>query len=143
MAQEIGHRAIFYSSSKWLTNSAFANQKELKSNEDERLRVALQKTFGIPKLVRLQDRVAKLQKSCEKELEGKAPTAPDLWIVDRTGRHRFIEVKLPGDSLAPHQLAGLAAVASVLGRARNVSVEVVYLNNEHLWFNKFSRALRA
>jgi hypothetical protein len=36
---------------------------------------------------------------------GIKPVPPDLWLIDRQGNHRFIEVKLPGDRL---QLSVLA-----------------------------------
>jgi hypothetical protein len=83
-----------------------------------------------------------LAKACRKDLDGKAPTAPDLWIIDKRGRHRFIEVKLPGDSIAPHQLAGMAAIASVLSGSRKVSVELVELHDEERLFKGFWRAAR-
>ena len=59
-------------------------------------------------------------------LGNKNAVAPDLWLF--TGRrHRFIEVKLPGDHLGDSQLAGLALIATCLKAALPVSVEVVTL----------------
>lgn len=83
-----------------------------------------------------------LGKTCRKELEGKAPTAPDLWIIDKRGRHRFIEVKLPGDSVAEHQLAGMAAIVAVLSGPQKVSVELVELHDDERMFKDLWRAAR-
>jgi hypothetical protein len=67
-----------------------------------------------------------------------------LWLVDRRGGHRFIEVKLPSDGVAPHQLAGMAAIACLLNAPRHrVTVEVIHLNDEARTFKTFCRALGA
>ena len=108
---------------KWLTNRRFAAAKEVKDPDHERLRMALHGHFGEHRLRKLQEAVAVLARKCRKQLAGKAPTAPDLWLVDKRGKHRFIEVKLPGDSVAPHQFAGMAAIASILGPGHRVSVD--------------------
>jgi hypothetical protein len=107
------------------------------------LRAALHRHFGSRHLGNLQRVVEAVYRSCKKQLKGKAPTAPDLWLVDRRGGHRFIEVKLPGDSAAPHQLAGMAAIACVLSPANRVSVEVIHLNDDDRLFKEFCRAVRA
>jgi len=58
---------------------------------------------------------------------GKAPAPPDLWLIDKETL-RFIEVKLPGDRIKPHQLAGLALIGSCLQATRRVSTEIVEVN---------------
>jgi len=63
------------------------------------------------------------------------PVPPDLWLIvrGRRGRlkHRFIEVKLPGDKLAPRQVAGLAVIATCLPRdGKRVSTSVISLHSE-------------
>jgi hypothetical protein len=142
VASRIPHAEAHYGSVKWLTNSRFAASQKLASRDHERLREALHKHFGEPCLQRLQRVATTLAKKCRKELAGKKPTAPDLWLVDKRGRHRFIEVKLPGDSAAPHQIAGMAAIASVLSRPGRVSVEIIQLTNDQQSFKAFCRAIR-
>jgi hypothetical protein len=137
-------REAYYGSFKWLTNKRFAGSGKFPKGpahqDQERFRGALQRHFGLKRLERLQRAVQALCRTCRKQLAGKAPTAPDLWLVDRRGRHRFIEVKLPGDSVAPHQLAGMAAIACVLKRPHRVSVEVIYLHDDDRMFKNFCRA---
>jgi hypothetical protein len=137
------HREAYDGSVKWLTNKRFASNKALADPDHERFRAALHKYFGASRIKKLQETVAVLTRSCSKELGGKKPTAPDLWLVDKGGKHRFIEVKLPGDAVAPHQLAGMAAIASVLGPADRVSVEVIQLHDDERMFRAFCRAIHA
>jgi hypothetical protein len=65
------------------------------------------------------------------------------WLVDRRGHHRFIDVKLPGDFVAPHQFAGMAAIACVLHGPQKVTVEVVNLDDYDRMFKTFCRAMTA
>jgi hypothetical protein len=141
VASKTPHRAVFYASFKWLTNPRFAGSAVLLDPEQERFRAALHKHFT-GRIEKLQSVANALAKTCRKDLEGIAPTAPDLWIIDKRGRHRFIEVKLPGDSVAPHQLAGMAAIVSVLSGPQKVSVEVIQLHDEERMFKDFWRAAR-
>jgi hypothetical protein len=143
VASKTKARELYYSSSKWLTNPAFVGDRELRDRNHEQIRGALHEHFGSDQLRTLQRAVARLSFKCRKQLAGKAPTAPDLWLVDRRGRHRFVEVKLPGDSVAPHQIAGMAAIALVFGRRSKVSVEVIHLHDDFQAFRRFCRALRA
>jgi DNA invertase Pin-like site-specific DNA recombinase len=122
---------------KPVTNPRFVGVKPFPGSAAEHLRDALQRHFGERRLRRLQQAVRRLHRSRHKVLKGKLPTAPDLWLVERRGRHRFIEVKLPGDSMAPHQLAGMAAIAWIL----NASVEVIELRNEQGLFKEFCQAM--
>lgn len=136
-------REAYYGSFKWLTNRRFALDREFEDPDQERLRTALHRHFTRRRVEKLQRVVEALSNSCRKQLAGKVPTAPDLWLVDRRGGHRFIEVKLPGDSAAPHQLAGMAAIASVLGGSRAVSVEIIHLEDDNRLFKEFCQAVQA
>jgi hypothetical protein len=134
------HREAHYSSVKWLTNPRFGRTRSLVNPDHERLRLALHQHFGRARIVKLQQVAGELADRFRKELRNKPPTAPDLWLICSAGRHRFIEVKLPGDFVAPHQLAGMAAIASVLGSRSKVSVEVMELHDEERMFRAFCRA---
>lgn len=136
-----GFQDAHYGSFKWLTNRRFADTKELSSPAEERLRKALHKHFTAEGITELQDAVSEVSFRFKRLLKGKTPTAPDLWLIGAGSRHRFIEVKLPGDKPAPHQLAGMAAISVVLGRRRRVSVEVLYLNNDEVVFDEFATFL--
>ena len=85
--------------------------------------------------------MAGLARRFRKDLRRKPPTAPDLWLISKAGKHRFIEVKLPGDFIAPHQLAGMAAIARVLGPRMAVSVELLQLYDEKRMFRMFCRGV--
>jgi hypothetical protein len=143
VASKIPHREAYYSSAKWLTNRRFAGDRKLTDKEHERLRQALHRHFTKARIQKLQQTVEALRESSQNELDGKSPAAPDLWLIDRRGHHRFIEVKLPGDSVARHQFAGMAAIASVLNRPQKVTVEVIELNHNNRMFKIFCRAISA
>ena len=59
------------------------------------------------------------------------PAAPDLWLIDLSGNHRFIEVKLPHDQVSDSQLAGLAVIAASLFSKAGLSVEVIELHPDN------------
>jgi len=70
----------------------------------------------------------------EKYKEGgqhKKPVAPDLWIIDKNGNFIFIESKLPGDSIQPHQIAGMALIKKHLEACAQVSVSIITLHAEN------------
>ncbi len=56
----------------------------------------------------------------------RKPVGPDLWLVT-PHEHRFIEVKLPDDTVAEHQLLGLALIVTHLRAQRPISVEIAQL----------------
>ncbi len=62
----------------------------------------------------------------------KKPVAPDLWLIDKDGCFRFIESKLPGDTIAAHQIAGLALIGKYLGDAFPVSISIIHLYPEDI-----------
>lgn len=113
----------WYGSFKWLTSRKWSGPGPLADDYQESFRAALQRHFC--DLDAFQRKV----RAAAGKTAGALPVGPDLWLVTRR-RHRFIEVKLPGDSLAPHQLQGLHLIERHLRAAdgRSVSVEVVTLS---------------
>jgi hypothetical protein len=130
VATKITHIEGFYGSFKWLTNARFSDDRPFPDGPTkgfkERLRKALMKHFTKGQLKALRERARKFKKET-----GVRPVAPDLWLVDRRGNHRFIEVKLEGDLVRRPQLAGLALIASCLHPKTRLSVEIVELHPDH------------
>ena len=110
----------WYGSFKWLTSPKWTGDQKLADQYQTGFREALHHHFrdlaGFQKTVAL----------ATTRLGGDRPVGPDLWLISRN-QHRFIEVKLPGDRLARHQLVGLALIGMFLRGDRPVSVEVVNL----------------
>lgn len=98
------HRAGWYSSFKWLSAAAWG-ASAASSSLDYRaeFRKALDKY--IVNLKQVQSKEAILRS----RLGGKRAVAPDLWLFTGS-KHRFIEVKLPGDDLKA------AAASAEIGR---------------------------
>lgn len=130
VAARIPHRAGYYGSFKWLSNPRFANNQPFPNSPtkafQEELRTALLKHFGKNQLDRLRTRSQALEAR-----SGMRPMAPDLWLVDRHGNHHFIEVKLPGDRIAPAQRAGMMLINSCLRPKGRLSIELAVLSPEH------------
>ena len=138
----------FYGSFKWLTNARFSGLEEFPKGPakpfQQALRDALHKHFAQPAVLEVQRAALGLHRQQFAALGGKKPTAPDLWLIDQQEQHRFIEAKLPGDSLSPHQVAGLALLAACFGARHSVSVEVVELRPRYEeLFETFRRSIAA
>jgi hypothetical protein len=138
----------FYGSFKWLTNARFGSPKEFPKGParpfQHALRDALHKHFTPAGVLEVQRAALGLHRRHLAALDGKKPTAPDLWLIDDQKHHRFIEAKLPGDSLAAHQVAGLALLAACFGARHSVSVEVVELRPRYEeLFETFRRSIAA
>ena len=129
VAAQIDHRHGYYASFKWLTNSRFCDDRPFPKGPTkefkEKFRAALLKHFGERQLKRLAKRARDVENAT-----GVQPVAPDLWLIDRHGNHRFIEVKLPGDRIHPEQLKGMALIASCLRANTRLTVEIVELRPE-------------
>ena len=136
VASRMSHQEGYYSPFKWLTSSAWAGAAELEANDAAEFKRALAKHF--PRLTELQARALAFSKAHG----GRKPTAPDLWLVVN-GEHRFIEVKLAKDDVAPHQFAGLALLATCLPSHMPVSVMLVKLDNCASQFDVFTKQLKA
>lgn len=126
VATQIQHQTGYYGSFKWLTNARFSDDRPFPNGPTKRfqedLRRALLEHFGRRQLEMLRKRANAVHKAT-----GLRPVAPDLWLIDREGNHRFIEVKLPGDRIRPQQLTGLDLIKSCLHAKTQVSVEIVEL----------------
>jgi hypothetical protein len=138
----------FYGSFKWLTNARFGGTADFPKGParpfQQALREALHKHFTAAGVVEVQRAAERVHRGEVATLQGKKPTAPDLWLIDEHEHHRFIEAKLPGDSLSPHQVAGLAILAACLGHRHSVSVEVVELRPRYEeLFDRFGRSATA
>jgi hypothetical protein len=90
------------------------------SSFGDEYRAALSRAF--PEAPSLSSRA----KALRRHLGGKVPVPRDLWVV-HGGHHKFIEVKLPGDTVRPSQIAGLAAIATWLAPTESCSVWVYEL----------------
>lgn len=144
VAANTRHKHGYYGSFKWLTNPRFSDGREFRGGGTSTefqvaFRDALLKYFG-------KDQLAKLRKKAiafEKET-GITPVPPDLWLVDGRGNHRFIEVKLPGDSIKARQLAGMAVIAICLRPKSKISVEIIDLDPGYeRAFDRFCRILKS
>jgi hypothetical protein len=122
-----------YGSFKWLTSSVWASQAQLPEGPKTDFRKALQDHFA-QDLPAVRAMAMKLSRRLPRSKSGRQrkPVAPDLWVVTKSGSHRFIEVKLSdrGDTVEQSQLAGLAVIATCLGSAHVVSVELFKLHRE-------------
>jgi hypothetical protein len=116
---ELKPQSAWYGSFKWLTSWPTTSA----SSFGTEYRTALKAAF--PEVSGLSPRALSL---CQ-HLGGKKPVPPDLWLV-LNGQHHFIEVKLPGDTVRPTQLAGLAAIATWLAPRGDVIVSVYDLYAE-------------
>jgi hypothetical protein len=146
--REFVHDAGWYGSFKWLTAPAWcASGASFSRWYQSEFKLALDE--HVVNLEEVQSKALTLRRM----LQGEKPVPPDLWLVTAS-QHRFIEVKLPGDTLKDRQLAGLAIIATCLNASRPISVEVVSLSPdygmgpclsewEQTLFNKFCDALRA
>ena len=136
VAAHMRHEESYYCSFKWLTASAWADSSDLAARESAEFKRALATHF--PRLGELQARAMQFART----LGGRKPVAPDLWLVVN-GEHRFIEVKLAKDEVAPHQFAGLALLAKCLPSEQPVSVTVVNLDSGADQFNEYANRLTA
>jgi hypothetical protein len=130
------HRAGWYGSFKWLSNASWCHAP-----------LRLGRGYRGEFLNALHDHVHDLNETQSKQallrpmLGDRRAVPPDLWLY--TGqKHRFIEVKLPGDRVRDAQLAGLALIATCLKTKRPLSVEIVDLVEDNRDAGKLSEAER-
>ena len=140
VAAHVRHQEGWYGSFKWLTAEKWSGRQKLQDRYQNRFRDALMGYF--PGLRAFQHLVTASVSVCN--LGKRRPVAPDLWLTT-IDRHRFIEVKLPGDRLGPHQLVGLALIAMFLSSDRSVSVEIVnlYQDKKSPWSDRLIHDFRA
>jgi hypothetical protein len=121
VAARLEHQHGWYGSFKWLTSRRYLDGRGLDGYAAE-FSSALREHFD--DLERLQDRAQRFRSRF-----ALAPMPPDLWLI-ANGEHRFIEVKLPGDSVSDRQLAGMALIKRYLRGNKPTSVSVVQLHPE-------------
>lgn len=131
IASQITMREGWYNSFKWLTTPKWISGYRLEPEFERSFCNALIKHFGVEMLTNLQNHANTFFENHKSELldEGKAkkPVAPDLLIINKNDEFKFIESKLPGDTIKPHQIAGLALIRKYLNSSRSIDVSVVNL----------------
>lgn len=141
VATQIDHDEGYYGSFQWLTNPMFLGDRAFRHGPTQdfqkQYRRALQHHFP-GQLEGLQSNAERIERRV-----GVKPAAPDLWLIDSSGNHRFIEVKLPKDEVSDNQLAGLAVIAASIRSKHLLSVEVIELNpDREARVGEFIRHLR-
>jgi hypothetical protein len=125
----------WYNSFKWLTADKWITGNGLGPRFEKPFHVALMQNIGEDLLYNLQAKAADFYNKYKEEYKGegqhKKPVAPDLWIIDKNGNFIFIESKLPGDSIQPHQIAGMALIKKYLEACAQVSVSIITLYPEN------------
>ena len=131
VASRIAHDAGWYCPFKWLTSASWCDANCVDGDDDSsEFKTALARHF--PRLREFQNRVAEFVGATGVD----KPVGPDLWLIIND-EHRFIEVKLAGDTLKPRQLAGLALLAKCLPSKSPISVGVVNLESSSGRFEAF------
>lgn len=134
----------WYNSFKWVTSDKWLTGKGLDDEFEKPFYKALMKYVGKDILSNLQGGAKTLFKQHKDLFEEdgvfKKPVAPDLWLIDKTGHFKFIESKLPGDTIGRHQIAGLALIKKYIGTANELSVSIVNLYPDNIeLMSEFSR----
>jgi len=119
----------WFNSFKWLSSEKWLTGNSLEPVFEKPFHDTLIKYFGFKNLRNLQNESTALYKGNAEYLHHKKPVAPDLWIIDKKGNHRFIECKLPGDKIGPHQIAGLLLIKENLKVSEKISVSIANLHS--------------
>ena len=134
VASTLEHEEGYYCPFKWLTASQWSGKRELTGRDAKEFRGALARHF--PRLGDLQRTAA----GAAQLLGCPKPVGPDLWLVTKSC-HLFIEVKLPKDSAARHQIAGLALLATRLPSSMPIKVLVINLDNTKALFDEYAKKI--
>ena len=125
----------WYNSFKWLTADKWLSGDGLEPKFEKPFHSALMKHIGADVLARLQEHAVNFyNRHKERFMNGskyRKPVAPDLWLIDKEGGFRFIESKLPGDTIGLHQIAGLALIGKCLKVSVPISVSIMNLYPEN------------
>lgn len=114
----------WYNSFKWLTNPNWLSGNGLEGEFERPFYDALLKYFGVEMLATLQN---KASLCFQKQLSDLKPVAPDLLILSKDGELKFIESKMPDDTIKLHQVAGLALIKKYLDFSKPVTVSLITL----------------
>lgn len=136
IASRIEMKEGWYNSFKWLTADKWITGDGLEPEFEKPFYNELMKYIGADALARLQAGAIKFYDKYKERFmhdeHYKKPVAPDLWLIDSEGRFRFIESKLPGDVIGPHQIAGMALIGKYLGETFPVSISIMHLYPEEI-----------
>ena len=104
----------WYTSYKWLTSKKWITGKSTEAKFQKPFYEALKKHIGLDVIANIQNRAEALYHE-HKDIfmngnNYRKPVAPDLWLIRKDGKFRFIESKLPGDKINLRQIAGLALI---------------------------------
>ncbi len=114
----------FYCSYKWMTAEKWITGKGFKSVFEKQFYDGLHKYIGTENLKEIQKRSNKYR---EKHGE-KRPVASDLILIGNNDRLMFFEIKLPGDTIRPNQIPGLAILKTY--KPLNADVRIISLYPE-------------
>jgi hypothetical protein len=136
IASRVEMKEGWYNSYKWLTADKWISGDGLEPTFGKPFHSALMNYIGVDVLARLQENAIDFynrhKERCKDGNKYKKPVTPDLWIIDKEGGFRFIESKLPGDKIGPHQIAGLALIQAYLKVSVPVSVSIINLYPENI-----------
>jgi len=136
IASKIEMKEGWYNSFKWLTADKWLTGNGLKQEFEKPFYSVLMKHIGADSLAKLQEKSIAFYNQYKENFmhEGKykKPVAPDLWLIDKEGCFKFIESKLPGDTIAKHQIAGLALIGKYLGDSFPISISIMHLYPEDI-----------
>ena len=112
IASKLGNIMVdgWYNSFKWLTADKWLSGKNLEPRFEKPFYRALHDRIGTVIIQKLQGSAEECYSKYKDSLQHKRPVAPDLWVVDKNGEFLFIESKMEGDYISPHQLVGLALI---------------------------------
>ena len=130
MASKIEMIDGWYNSYKWLSSKKWLTGNGLETFFEKPFHDALIKHFGFKNLSNLQNESKTFFTNYAAALHHKKPVAPDLWIIDKNGNHRFIECKLPGDKIGSHQIAGLMLIKENLKISKPIAVSIANLYSD-------------
>ena len=115
----------FYNSYKWLTEKKWIPGKGLKPKFEKPFYDGLHKYIGTENLKEIHKRSNKYRASHD----GNKPIASDLILIGNNGKLMFLEIKLPGDTIRPNQIPGLAILKSFEPLNADVSIISLYPEN--------------
>ncbi len=118
----------WYSSFKWLTSPKWLMGDGLDAALERPFSQGLMKYLGPKMVLRLQEKAKVYWKGSGGEVA--RPVAPDLLLIGKDGEIRFIESKMPWDTIRPSQIAGLKLIKGYLKVNVPVRVSIINLQPE-------------
>jgi hypothetical protein len=128
IASKIEMRDGYYCSFKWLTASKWITGDCLDSVREGSFHQGLMKYLGPETVLNLQKKAMTYSKGTGRE--STKPVEPDLLLIAKNGEIRFIESKMPWDTIRPSQLAGLKLIKKYLTVDVPVRTSIINLHAE-------------